>query len=110
MPDSEVSMGRRESDKGALLWKILGGALGIMFTVLFSRFVDTYTKQAETQSKILSSLGSIEIKMEMVNFPTLRKDIDSLEARAAYFERELTNLKREIESVKYGKFNENSEK
>lgn len=105
MPSSDAPMGRRDSDKGALLWKIAGAALGIMFTVLFSRFVDTYTKQAETQSKILSSLGSIEIKMEMVNFPTLRKDIDSLEARAAYFERELVELKREIESVKYGKSN-----
>lgn len=87
------SEGRRESDKGALLWKIAGAGFGIVFTVLFSRFVDSYSSQAE-------SLANIESQMTMADFPSLRVDVEKLELQVKSLESSLADVKNEIAKIK----------
>lgn len=80
MSENNNPMGRRSYDKLSIIWAMGCGGFGIIFTVLFSQFVTSYTEQGKTNNQILNRLTGIEAQMIMSDFPNLRTDLEKLEA------------------------------
>lgn len=108
------SFGRRGYDKLSIVWGVGCSAFGIIFTILFSKFVDSYSDQARTQNEILNRITGIEAQMIMADFPTLRTDLEKVESEVKALKirhgeevRDLNNkigvIQMQIEDLKYGK-------
>lgn len=97
-----------------IIWAVGCAGFGIVFTILFSAFVDSYTKQATTQQEILNRLTGIEAQMIMADFPNLRSDLDKVKAEMNTLKEKhnleiqnlnekLTNIVKQVESLKGGR-------